>query len=87
MPANRVNYLVIYKYDSQVYGCSTKEVALETPPPSGLSLEDKMVLFVTYQPDTEMLQVVPIHQDEVINAELKRPIRKKREEKSEAENA
>lgn len=78
MAANRVNYIVIYKYDSQVYGCSTKEVALETAPPSGTELEDKMVLFINYQPDTETLQVVPISREEIIGAEIKKPIRKKK---------
>jgi hypothetical protein len=77
MPANRMNYLVLYRNESQVYGTATKEIALETPPPPGVSLEDKRVLFITYQPDNEILSVHKVPQEEVLNAEIKEKKTKK----------
>ena len=40
MPAAKLNYLVVYKNHSQVYGSSSKKIALDSPPPEGYSLED-----------------------------------------------
>ena len=60
MPASKLNYLVMYKNHSQVYGCSSKKIAAESPPPEGYSEEDKIVLFVTLEPDTDNLCVYPI---------------------------
>lgn len=71
MPANKINYLVLYVGDSQVYGAQSKEVALSSPPPPGVALEDKHVLFVTYQPDNKILSVHPIPHEEVVSAEIK----------------
>jgi hypothetical protein len=80
MPANRINYIVLYRNDSQVFGTASKSIALETPPPDGVALEDKRVLFVAYQPDNEILSVHPIPQEEVLNAEIKEKKTKKKEE-------
>lgn len=82
MPANKLNYLVVYIGESQVYGSGSKQIALETAPPSGMSLEDKRILFVTYEPDNEVLSVHPLPQEEVMNAEIKQP--KKKEKDAEA---
>lgn len=71
MPANKMNYLVLFKGDSQVYGAGSKDVALASPPPDGFQLRDKMVMFVTVQPDTNELVVHPLPKDEVMNAEIK----------------
>lgn len=78
MPASKVNYLVIYSGESQVYGSGSKEIALQSPPPSGLSLEDKRVLFVTFQPDSDELSVHMLPQEEVMNAEIKYPTKKEK---------
>lgn len=85
MPASRVDYIVVYKDESQVFGSASKEIALQTPPPPGVPLEDKRVLFITYQPDNEVLSVHPIPQDEVMNAEIKekKKTTKKKETKGE----
>lgn len=80
MPANKMNWLVVYKGESQVYGTATKAIALETPPPVGQSIKDKMVLFVTYEPDGQVLSVRPLPQEEVVNATLKMPTKKKKED-------
>ena len=85
MPASRLNYIIIYKDESQVYGTATKEIALETPLPPGQKLENKRVLFVTYQPDGEVLSVHPIPQEEVLSATLKEPTKKKKKEQDEQE--
>ena len=55
MPASKLNYIVVYKNHSQVYGCSSKKIAVESPPPDGYSHEDKRILFVTFEPDTDNL--------------------------------
>jgi hypothetical protein len=64
MPASKLNYLVVYKNNSQVYGCSTKKIALESPPPEGNSVEDKNVFFVTLEPDTNNICLYKISEKE-----------------------
>lgn len=71
MAASKVNYIVIYNGHSQVYGCSSKKIALESPPPEGCSLKDKKVLFITFEPDTNDLTVYAVPDEEVQQAELK----------------
>lgn len=77
MAASRLNYIVVYKTDSQVFGSASKDVALKSPPPEGTELEDKRVFFITYQPDNEVLSVHKIPQEEVLNAELEEKKAKK----------
>jgi hypothetical protein len=77
MAASKVNYVVLYKGHSQVYGCSSKKIALESPPPEGFSLENKKILFITFEPDTDNLSVYEIPQEEILNAELKEKKEKK----------
>ena len=79
MPANRVNYVVVYENESQVFGTATKEIALETPPPDGVDLSEKHVLFITFQPDNEVLMVHPLPREEVLNAKIKDKKTKKKE--------
>jgi hypothetical protein len=74
MPAQRLNYVVIHKGQSQVYGSSSKEIALTTPLPPGVKLEDREVLFITYQPDNEVLSVHRVPKDEVVGADLKESV-------------
>jgi hypothetical protein len=52
MPASKLNYLVVYKNNSQVYGSASKKIATETPPPEGCTDEDKNIFFITLEPDT-----------------------------------
>jgi hypothetical protein len=52
MPASKLNYIVVYKNHSQVYGCSNPKIALESSPPEGLTEEDKNIFFVTFEPDS-----------------------------------
>jgi hypothetical protein len=77
MAASKVNYVVIYSGHSQVYGCSTKKIALESPPPEGCSLVDKKVLFITFEPDTNQLSVYKVDDEEVLNADIKEKKEKK----------
>ena len=79
MPTNKLNYIVLHVGDSQVYGTATRQIALETPPPEDIPLENKRILFVSFEPDNETLTVHPIPQEEVMNAELKIPAKKKKE--------
>lgn len=71
MPANKINYIVLYRGESQVFGTASKQIALETPPPTGIPIEDKHILFVSFQPDNNILVVHPLPRDEVVNAPLK----------------
>jgi hypothetical protein len=63
--------MLFYKNSSQVYGSASKKIALESPPPEGCKLEDKRVLFISYEPDTEEISVHRLPDEEVLNAELK----------------
>jgi len=71
MAAGKLNYLVLYKNSSQVYGSASKKIALESAPPEGCKLEDKRILFVTYEPDKEEISVYQMPQEEVLKAEIK----------------
>lgn len=71
MPANRTNYIVWYDGESQVYASGSKEIALETPPPEGLTLESKHIGFITHRPDDDCVVVHEIPQEEVLTAEIK----------------
>lgn len=76
MPATRLNYLVAWKGLSQIYGSAQKEKALETPPPEGMTIEDKMVFFVSWEPDNEELIVRQVPASEVLAAEIVLPKKK-----------
>lgn len=78
MPAQKANYLVLYTTDSQVYATATEKIALESPPPPGVPLEEKRVFFVTYQPDTESLVVHKLPDEKVQTAELNYPKKKEK---------
>jgi len=84
MPASRVNYVVLYKNESQVFGAASKKVALSSPPPDGVDWEDKRILFITYQPDNEILSVHKVPQEEVMEAAKEY---KQQEEENENEKA
>lgn len=71
MPANKTNYIVLYTNDSQIYGSSSRAIALSSEPPQGSSLDEKRIFFITYQPDNEVISVHPIPLDEIRNAEIK----------------
>lgn len=77
MPAARLNIIVLHKNDSQVYGASTKEIALKTPLPEGVPIEDRRAFFISLQPDTGELVVHRLPQEEVESAEIE--IKKKRD--------
>lgn len=71
MAASKLNYIVLYKNHSQVYGCSSKKIALESTPPEGYTNEDKRILFATFEPDTSSLCVYPVSSDDGIVEEVK----------------
>lgn len=77
MAASKVNYVVIYKGHSQVYGCSSKKIALESAPPEGYNVDDKRILFITFEPDTDNLSVYEVPKEEILNAEIKEKKEKK----------
>jgi hypothetical protein len=71
MPASRTNYIVTYEGESQIYASAKKEIALETPPPPGHTIEDKHIFFITHRPDDGQVVLHEVPRDEVLNAELK----------------
>lgn len=73
MPASKTNYVVIYRNVSQVYACKSKEIALQSPPPEGSTVEDKTVLFITHPPDTNEIVLHAVPKEEVLDAEIKWP--------------
>jgi len=64
MPASKLNYIVVYEGVSQVYGSSSKKIALDTPPPDGISEDKKKVLFVAFEPDTNNLCVYEVKKED-----------------------
>jgi hypothetical protein len=72
MAAGKLNYIVVYNGLSQVFGCASKKIALESAPPEGYSLKDKKILFITFEPDSENLCVYEVPEEEVQTAEIKK---------------
>jgi len=64
MPASKLNYVVVYEGISQVYGSSSKKIAIDSPPPEGVSEDKKKILFITFEPDTNNLCVYEIPKEE-----------------------
>ena len=79
MPASKVNYLVLYPEDSQVYGSASKDIALTSPPPPNAKLEDKKVYFIAVEPDTGNLVWRRIPDEVVQGAEIKYKEKKEKE--------
>lgn len=73
MPAQKINYLVLYPHDAQVYGCSSKEIALQSPPPEGFSLDQKRIFFVSIEPENGNLVWYQIPKEDIMNAEIVYP--------------
>lgn len=71
MAAGKLNYIVVYEGMSQVFGCASKKIALESPPPEGYTIKQKSVLFISYDPDNKKLSVYKVPDEEVQNAEIK----------------
>lgn len=86
MPANKTNYLVLFHGDSQVYGTANRDIALATAPPDGFTLEDKIILFITQQPDTDELIVKPLPKEEIMQAEITEPKAKKKKASDESDS-
>lgn len=57
MPASKLNYIIVYNNHSQVYGSSSDKIAIESPPPEGLSQDDKHIFFITFEPDGKNIVV------------------------------
>jgi len=67
VPAAKLNYILVYKDHSQVYGCSSKKIAIESPPPDGYSVDDKNVFFITFEPDTDSISIHKVNNQEESN--------------------
>jgi len=71
MAAGKLNYVVVYKGLSQVFGCASKKIALESAPPDGYRGDQKKILFVTFEPEKNSLCVYEVPKEEIMNAEIK----------------
>lgn len=71
MPALKVNYVIVYDNDSQIYATANREIALDTPPPSGIPLENKHIYFITHHPDTGEIIAQEFPKTEVMAAILR----------------
>lgn len=78
MPASKLNYIIVYDNHSQVYGSSSDKIAMESPPPEGLSQEDKHIFFITFEPDNKNICVHKIDSNNIDNIENKSNKRKKK---------
>lgn len=67
MAASKLNYVIVYKDHSQVYGCSSKKIALESAPPDGYTIEDKNIFFITFEPDTDNIAFYKINNNKEDN--------------------
>jgi hypothetical protein len=64
MPASKLNYIVVYNNHSQVYGSSAKKIAIDSPPPEGLSQDDKHIFFITMDPDSGNISLHKVEEKE-----------------------
>lgn len=67
MPASKLNYIVVYPNHSQVYGCSSKKIAEDSPPPEGHNIEDKNIFFITFEPDSSNICLFKVSDQEESN--------------------
>jgi len=79
MPASKLNYIIVYDNHSQVYGSSSDKIAIESPPPEGVSEKDKHIFFITYEPDTQNVCVHKLDPKNTDAIENKSNKRKKRD--------
>lgn len=69
MAASKCNYVVVYENHPQVYSASTKDTALKSALPKGIKdIASRRVLYITMEPDTSVLAVYPLDQQEIIDA-------------------
>lgn len=86
MPATKINYIVIYDGNSQVFGTAKKETAFSSPPPPGCDIDGKRIFFIAMEPDNEVLAVYQVPKQEVID-EYKRAELLKLQAEVEAQDA
>lgn len=80
MPASKLNYIIVYDNHSQVYGSSSEKIAIESPPPEGLSEKDKNIFFINYEPDTKNICVYKVDPQDIT---IQNKENKKKEKNSE----
>lgn len=67
MPASKLNYLIVYPNHSQVYGSSSKKIAVDSPAPEGYNIEDKNIFFITFEPDSNNICLYKVNDQEELN--------------------
>lgn len=64
MPASKLNYILVFPNTPQVFGCSSKKIAMETPPPKNIDISEKKIYFITLEPDTNNLVLHKVEDNE-----------------------
>jgi hypothetical protein len=65
MPAAKANYIVCYKQSAQVYSATNLSTAIKSPVPKGCKLEDRVIMFTSFLPDTLELCVFPLTDEQL----------------------
>lgn len=65
MAAAKANYVILYKTSAQVYAATNLATALKTPLPKGCSMEDRVIMFMSYLPDEESLCVYLLGEEQL----------------------
>ncbi len=65
MAAAKANYIILYKTSAQVYAATNLATALKTPLPKGCTMEDRVIMFMSYLPDEESLCVYLLNDEQL----------------------
>jgi hypothetical protein len=79
MPAAKANYIITYKQSAQVYSATNLATAVKTPLPKGCTLEDRVIMLMSFLPDEESLCVYVLD-DEQLQLPEEKPKKEKVEE-------
>lgn len=82
MAAAKANYIILYKTSAQVYAATNLATALKTPLPKGCSMEDRVIMFMSYLPDEESLCVYLLGEEQLSEENEKLALQKLKEEEA-----
>jgi hypothetical protein len=83
MAAAKANYIILYKTSAQVYAATNLATALKTPLPKGCSMEDRIIMFMSYLPDEESLCVYLLGEEQLNEENEKIALQKLKEQEAE----
>ena len=80
--AAKANYIILYKTSAQVYAATNLATALKTPLPKGCSMEDRVIMFMSYLPDEESLCVYLLGEEQLSEENEKIELQKIKEQEA-----